>query len=31
MEPEPDTEELLAQVDEQDRRRGADSARSPRG
>ncbi|GAA4712438.1 LysM domain-containing protein [Promicromonospora umidemergens] len=31
MEPEPDTEELLAQVDEQDRRRGADAGRTPRG
>jgi nucleoid-associated protein YgaU len=31
MEPEPDTEELLAQVDEQDRRREADAGRSPRG
>jgi nucleoid-associated protein YgaU len=31
MEPEPDTEELLAQVDEQDRRRGADVGRTPRG
>lgn len=30
MEPEPDTEELLAQVDEQDRRRGADAGRTPR-
>ena len=29
MEPEPDTEELLAQVDEQDRRRGADAGRTP--
>jgi hypothetical protein len=31
MEPEPDTEELLAQVDEQERRRGADAGRAPRG
>lgn len=31
MEPEPDTEELLAQVDEQDRRREADAGRSARG
>ncbi|WP_129787359.1 LysM peptidoglycan-binding domain-containing protein [Promicromonospora panici] len=31
MEPEPDTEELLAQVDEQDRRRAADAERTPRG
>lgn len=31
MEPEPDTEELLAQVDEQDRRREADAGRSTRG
>lgn len=31
MEPEPDTEELLAQVDEQERRRGADAGREPRG
>lgn len=30
MEPEPDTEELLAQVDEQDRRRGAEADRTPR-
>jgi hypothetical protein len=30
MDPEPDTEELLAQVDEQDRR-AADAGRSPRG
>lgn len=31
MEPEPDTEELLAQVDEQDRRREADAGRGTRG
>ncbi|MFD6139219.1 LysM peptidoglycan-binding domain-containing protein [Promicromonospora sp. NPDC060271] len=31
MEPEPDTEELLAQVDEQDRRWEADAGRSTRG
>ncbi|WP_454860646.1 LysM peptidoglycan-binding domain-containing protein [Promicromonospora soli] len=31
MEPEPDTEELLAQVDEQDRRRAAGAERAPRG
>jgi nucleoid-associated protein YgaU len=31
MEPEPDTEELLAQVDEQDRRREADAGRGSRG
>lgn len=31
MEPEPDTEELLALVDEQNRRREADAGRSPRG
>ena len=30
MEPEPDTEELLAQMDEQDRLRGADSPQTPR-
>jgi nucleoid-associated protein YgaU len=31
MDPEPDTEELLAQVDEQERRRGADTGRAPLG
>lgn len=31
MEPEPDTEELLAQVDEQERRRDADAGRGWRG